>query len=521
MLGLWLWLPSLAVLNTDLVQNGGEVLALLAFSLCLLLFPLVFVASLRNYFLLCSPLALLVGPYCYLTLVYHSVPGDALLSATVHTGLAMSVQVLGSFGWKLWLVPAAGLVYVLLARSLNRGWRLGREVRKRLLAIILMYSMLALVARQTLAQHVHLPPLLEQSTIDLAFPSGLANSVARVFTQSHRTAGFVSVQGRPVAGPEPLLVVLVVGESLRSDHLGINGYQRNTTPRLSALGSQVLTFSDVASTANWTNRAVPGILSRPIGKGSATLVQTFREAGFRTAWISNQESSDLSLMADVTEHATGTMDFHLRSDINLLPQFVSFVRQAGERQFIVLHMMGSHIPYEERYGADSKVFRPTLSDLGVNDPLPSNKAAVINSYDNTVIETDKFLDRVIAALQQEQRPAVLLFTSDHGENLFDDARQLFMHAQRGPTRYDTHVPMLAWMNGAYRSAYPGVANALHANLDRPISHANVFPSLLDLGAVSWQGHDPRASFASPFYTGGKREVALDLVSGVATYESLK
>jgi glucan phosphoethanolaminetransferase (alkaline phosphatase superfamily) len=302
--------------------------------------------------------------------------------------------------------------------------------------------------------------------------------------------------------------------------LQLNGYPRPTTPNLSTLGADLLSFSDVASTANWTNAAVPNIVSRRIGKDQATLVQTFREAGFQTAWISNQEPSLYARNAHVAEQGRDAQDFHLRTDANLLPMFSSFVHQAGPRQFVLLHMIGSHIPYEERYGADSRVFAPTLSDLGINAPQPVDRDATVNSYDNTVVETDKFLSRVIATLSREQRPAVLLFTSDHGENLFDDQRGLFMHTQHPATRYDTHVPMLVWMNPAYRQAHPQIAATLQANRARKITHTQVFPSLLELGGVDWDGRDARESFASPSFVEAPRKVLVDL-EATADYESLK
>ncbi|WP_296002713.1 phosphoethanolamine transferase [Rugamonas sp.] len=515
----WLWLPSLAVLSTDNVQGGAEIFALLAFSLLLLAAPLVLVPRLRNYFLLWTPLALLVAPYCYMTVVYGSVPGEVLLSAALHTSLALSLQVLGSFGWRVWLVPASLLLYVLLALSLDRAWKLSLAARKRLLAGLLLYVMLAMVARQALDQRVALPPLLEQSTLDLAFPSGLALSLSRLYRHPEPSATFVSVHGRAAAS-EPLLVVLVVGESLRSDHLGINGYGRNTTPHLAALGPELLSFPDVASSANWTNHAVPGIVTLPLESQRANLTQTFHEAGFRSAWISNQEPSPYGSVADVVEYAIDSQDYHLRNDASLLPLFTSFVRQAGLRQFVVLHMMGSHIPYEERYSASSKVFIPTLRDLGVDEPVLADKAAAINSYDNTVIETDKFLARVIEVLRKEQRPAVMLYTSDHGENLFDNERHLFMHTQPGPTRYDTHVPLLVWMNPPYRAAHPGLEQVLRANSTKKVSHADVFPSLLGLGAVQWDDLGERRSFAAPGYMEHPRVVMKDL-SSTTLYDDLK
>src|SRR5471032_3275659 len=214
----WLWLPTLAVLTTDNLQTASDIVALLAFSLIVLAAPLVLVPRLRYYFLLWTPLALLVAPYAYLTLMYGSVPGDALLSAALHTSPTLSLQVLASFGWRVWLVPASLLIYVLLAWSLDRDWKLGAPARKRLLAGLLTIVMLAMVARQALDQRVSLPPLLEQSTADLAFPSGLALSLMRLSRHAIQPDDLVSVHGRAAAAePPPLLVVLVVGESLRAD----------------------------------------------------------------------------------------------------------------------------------------------------------------------------------------------------------------------------------------------------------------------------------------------------------------
>lgn len=502
----WLLLPTLSVLATGQLYDGRAVTALLAFAMLVLAFPLIFIASIRWYFMLWAPLALLVIPYCALTLLYGSVPGDALVEASLNTGWKQAMQVVLSFGWPVWLAPASAVLYVWGALSIARGWVLGAETRKRIAAALLMFVMLAMVARMTLTQHVRMPPFLDQSTMSLAFPSGVLLSLARVLGEKERGEDFASVSGRTAGPAKPLLVVLVVGESVRYDHLGINGYARDTTPRLAALGTQLLSFSDMASCCNWTSAAVPVIMARDAGNKRASLVRTFGEAGFRTAWISNQEPFPFGADAHVAEYATNTRDFHYRKDSDLLPIFTSFVRQAGPRQFVVLHMYGSHIPYEEQYDAASRKYTPTMSDLGVGTPLPRDRQATVNSYDNTIVEFDSFMSRVIGLLQQEQRPTVLVFVSDHGENLFDDERGYFMHAQSQPTRHDTHVPLLVWMNNNYRSSYARQAQALQANTGRKISHANMFPTMLDLGGVDWQGADARRSFASPHYTESPRRV---------------
>jgi glucan phosphoethanolaminetransferase (alkaline phosphatase superfamily) len=290
------------------------------------------------------------------------------------------------------------------------------------------------------------------------------------------------------------------------------------------LGSDLLSFKDVASTANYTLAAVPNLIILPTKSGNATLVQTFREAGYKTAWLSNQESWNYGEQADVLDFANSSFDFHLRKDSALLPSFQSFVRQAGAKQFIVLHMDGSHYPYDERCDADSRIFTPVLDSVStvttLQGPQLAQKAAAINSYDNTIIEMDRFLSRVISILASETSPVVMLYTSDHGENLFDDERQLFCHAQSVPTHYDAHVPLLVWTNSAYQQAFPAVVAALRTNEPKKISHTSVFPTMLELGRVEWEGQTLANSFASTKFTEEIRKIHGG--DGIAReYDSLK
>lgn len=519
-LAVWLALPSLVVVMTDQVKGPAAIFALLACSLLCLAAPLVPVARPRYYFLLLSPFALLVAPYCYLTLHYHSVPGDALISATLNTDWATSLSVLASHGGIVWLVPASLLAYLLLACSISHGWRLQWEVRKRLLAGMLTYTMLGMVGGQFLAQQLKQPPMFEYATLNLSYPSGLILSLQRILTRQVEHAQYSTVHGRSETGSEPLLVVMVIGETLRADHLGLNGYVRNTTPHLSAIRDELLNFPDVASTANWTNGALPFLASwqwRKDGRHRASIVQTFSEAGFRTAWLANQNGFSAGMSADVVDSIAYLQQ---RSDANLLPLFTSFLRQAGTRQFAVLHMSGSHSPYEQRYDAASKVFAPTLGDLGIDEPQLADKQAAINSYDNTVVETDKFLSAVIDRMRGEKRPAIMLFTSDHGENLFDDERKLWMHSLYYPTRVDTHVPLLVWANPAYKQRFPDRMAALQLNRTRKLSHLQMFPTMMDLGGIAWDGRDPQLSFASPQFRESERIVQVDL-SKMTDYEALR
>ena len=79
----------------------------------------------------------------------------------------------------------------------------------------------------------------------------------------------------------------------------------------------------------------------------------------------------------------------------------------------------------------------------------------------------------------------MLYVSDHGEDIFDDERERFLHASPVPTYYQIHVPMVAWMSSKYKNEYPEMFNAAQSNKDKDISSsASLFNTMMDMAALS-------------------------------------
>ncbi|KQY85392.1 MULTISPECIES: phosphoethanolamine transferase [Roseateles] len=487
---LYLLSPGLvAAFGPGQIVNADERFAVFALSMWQLAMLLVVLGSPRRVLLGALPVAVLVPPYVYFCLKFGSVPGDAMVAAIMYTSPAQSVEVVAAFGATAlvaWL--AVVLMYILIAWRTDASWRMPMAGRKAGIAVLLGVVGVMLLLRELAPQAVELPPVFEPDNIARVFPGNLARSALRARERLSPPSRWTSVDGkaRPEWRDQSLLVVFVIGESVRPDHLSLYGYPRETTPNLRAMSDALIQFSDVASTAHFTFMAVTNLVSIKTPDGPASLVKTFSQAGFATAWLSNQERTFLSEGADQTAHANGPFDFHFRRDSALLTPFVSFTRQAGPRQFIVLHMNGSHFPYEERYGADAKRFSPTLGDRQLSGhPGPEHKTEAINSYDNTLVELDRFLGSLFHVLKSETRPALLVFTSDHGENLFDDSRNRFMHALQTPSSWDTQVPLIIWSNAAYQALNPGAIERLRMRTAEPVGHRDLFPTLLDLAGIDW------------------------------------
>lgn len=289
------------------------------------------------------------------------------------------------------------------------------------------------------------------------------------------------------------IYVLMIGETLRADNLSVYGYERNTTPNLAQMDSSTVVFRDAFTMSNTTHKSVPMLLS-PIASEAFDsiyyrkgIITAFKEAGFSTAFYSNQrrnhsfidffgcEADDVLFLKDSVSVTANINDFQL---VNLFKKRIE--SYTGGKLLIVLHCYGSHFNYQDRYLTNRAVFKP--------DYIPSAdkkyRDRLINSYDNTVVQADEFFNRVATVLEQTGVNSAIVFTSDHGEDIFDDERGRFLHASPLPTYYQVRVPLIVWTSKSYRETYKDIWDNLKGNKDVPIStNKVVFHTLLDMCGV--------------------------------------
>ena len=301
------------------------------------------------------------------------------------------------------------------------------------------------------------------------------------------------------AAARPQVVVMVIGESARYDRWGLNGYARATTPRLAA-ETNLVSLGNLITAVSATRLSVPVIMSRKPARQSLqpgfaekSFLSAFREAGFKTWWLSNQMSfgkfdtpvSVYASEADVTRFLNpGNVKDGSSLDRILLPALQRAVADPAPRKLIVLHTLGSHWNYAHRYPPQYDRWQPSLRGLARPVPTdPEIKTAMNNSYDNSILYTDYILAQVIDRLRTTQQLAAMLYVSDHGQSLHDGNCKLAMHGHN--TQYDFHVPALVWYSDAWGATWPDKLRQLQQHRDAPLTTENIFHSLLDLADIRY------------------------------------
>ena len=130
---------------------------------------------------------------------------------------------------------------------------------------------------------------------------------------------------------------------------------------------------------------------------------------------------------------------------------------------------------------------------------------MVNAYDNSIVSTDMLLHSIISEARNAGYSACVVYLSDHGEDIYDDDRRLYMHASPSPSYYQLHVPLLVWTSESYEQNHPAEHAALRANVNKPVaSNLVVFHTLLGLSGVTTPYAKNAFSLCSPAYSSPKR-----------------
>ncbi len=342
--------------------------------------------------------------------------------------------------------------------------------------------------------------LLDLTVIPSERPNGPMHALG---TDAHIIQRSASTAERP-----PLLV-FVLGETARSQNFSLNGYERPTNPLLAK--ENITSFTHVTSCGTSTAESVPCMFSH-LGRAAyvkreqdfENLLDVLQHAGYAVLWMDNQ--SGCKDQCDRVPH-TNTSNLQVpdhceggecRDTVMLARIDSELAKLPAERRargtVVVLHQMGSHGPaYFKRTPAEFKKFAPECQDTSLS---PCDRAQVVNAYDNTIVFTDYFLSRVIGWLKSQEKSSTpaMLYVADHGESLGE--KNIYLHGLPyavAPVEQKT-VPLITWLSPGFEQLSRVSTRCLNAERHKPLSHDNLFHSVLGLMAVKTTAYQRELDF---------------------------
>lgn len=278
-------------------------------------------------------------------------------------------------------------------------------------------------------------------------------------------------------------VVFLSVDTLRADHLGCYGYERNTSPNLDGLAAESLVFDDCVCEVPITNPSFGAMFTSlfprmtgttrnglPMGKHVATVPEQFLAAGYHTFcvqsnWTLKSKLCRLDRGFEIYDDgfrkrrwgffkAERYADEVTRRAIELLEQ-----RDPNRPFFCWIHYSDPHAPYRFR-----RKYNPAGKPPWKLDTIGKTRAR----YDSEVAFTDHYIGVLLKALPAEN--TFLLFVADHGESLYE--HDYLGHGRR---IYQTCLRVPFMIHG------PGIEPGRSA---APVRGIDIGPTLLGLADLA-------------------------------------
>lgn len=313
----------------------------------------------------------------------------------------------------------------------------------------------------------------------------LAGSLRSWTFLAWQTAGQYRGARTPVAPVSEELpqnnIVFIVDESIRGDHLSLNGYERPTSPYLEELqrNGVLYNWKDSASLATASlhsntllltginqlpdvaqnTRKMPTIFAYAKAMGYCVSVM---DVQMNTRWL--MQASDYALVderlteRDFSHGAEHEMDMEAA-------RWIDEKLRSSSGNFIWINKMGAHFPYASRYPVETANWQPASTGKEYDS---AKKVELINTYDNALEYNLENFFRVVVQPETLEN-TTFVYTSDHGQTLSQNGETW---PQTGPTRNEANVPVLI-ISG----------RPLTVDTAFKASHQNLFATLLDLMQV--------------------------------------
>lgn len=410
----------------------------------------------------------------YMTFL-NVVIGYGIIASVMTTDIDLSKELVG-YHFVMWVVLVSALPllliwsnscrYTLLKQLQTRGHRV-KSVAIVLLAGLMVWAPLRYLDKQQNRTE-------KRSTVDMPSYGGVvANSYlpsnwisalglfawAQVNESNDNSSLINPAEKFTYVAPKGIddtYMVFIIGETTRWDHMGILGYERDTTPKLAQEKNLVAFRGESCDTA--TKLSLRCMFVREGGaedNPQRTLKEqnvfaVLKQLGFSSSLYAMQSEMWFygNTLADSIAYreqiAAEPRNSGKQVDDMLLVEEMkrSMASHPKGKHLIILHTKGSHFSYVQRYPRSFAKWGPEC----VSVDRECSREQLINAFDNSVLYTDTVISEVINQLRDKR--AIIFYASDHGESINEHKHLHGTPRDMAPPE-QFRVPLLVWASDKY------------------------------------------------------------------------
>ena len=426
-----------------------------------------------------------------------------MIRNVIQTNVHEATDLITSSGC-LWFLISGIIPAILLARARIQYRSFTKELLFRLLYIGIGLAVVAVSAATSYKEYVSFFRNHNQANKIVNTINYIYGTERYFHEEAEKRRVFLWLDRNAHLAPYPdgdhTVLIFIMGETSRAANFSLQGYERDTNPRLAK--EDIIYFKNMTSCGTATATSVPCIFSSRGRENfnvndaqfTQNLLDLLAESGYDLLWRENDggckdvcdraPTEDMVAIGDPKYCTNGYCD-----DRVLVNGLENKLRAIRKDTVIVLHTMGSHGPsYYQRYPDEFKKFTPTCDTADIQN---CPRDAIVNTYDNTILYIDYIVSSVIDIAKKFPNLEIgVMYVSDHGESLGEN--NVYLHALPyaiAPPE-QTHVPFLLWMSETMKKDDHIDYACLRNKVDEAFSHDNIFHSLLSLLEVKSSLYKP-------------------------------
>jgi len=492
-------------------------MAVTAVMMLMQIFPTVKIKNvLKGILLFISGLPFLIEMFAMYN--YKALIGAGIINAVLETNSHEAVEF-----WKMYIgfqgiAAVVGmvlfLVFVQRYRILARI-KISRRKQNRLVFLLLLVSSLT-----TLRICTAYVGLLENGSLDLPVQrtyTSLQTAINNIEAYQELSSKLNVESSITDNKSEIPQVVFILGEATNRQHMHLYGYNLPNTPNLDEMKrkNEISVFTDCISPHSTTVAVLRDLFTFADYESDKewyeynNLIDVMNNAGYKTFWLSNQESAGIwgnvaqlyakrSTKHEFTRLRDSHEDFG-SLDGELFPMIDGAMQEQAAKNFYVIHLMGGHSLYYSRFPYSFAKF--TKDDI--TREATEEQKIVLAQYANAIYYNDYIVSGIIDKFREQE--ALVIYLPDHGETIYDNSN-FAGHVEENPNRYMLEVPMIIWASDLFKAKYPEKWRQIQAAVNKPYMTDDMIHTVLDLVDIKTSEFDPAKSIINSQFDASRKRM---------------
>lgn len=314
-------------------------------------------------------------------------------------------------------------------------------------------------------------------------------------------------------------IVFILGESTNRNHMHLYGYYLPNTPNLDAMNDrgELSVYRDVVSPHSTTIAVLSKLFTFCDRESDKewyhynNLIDVMKAAGYKTYWLSNQETSGIwgnvaQIYAAHSDVSAFTRIRDSREDYGIVDGELfplvddAIASRSPDKNFYVVHLMGGHGLYYNRFPYSFTKF--TKDDIQL--PIADSKKEIVAQYDNALYYNDYVVSSIIDKFRDSE--TLVIYVPDHGEAVYDEGEDMSGHIEENPTHHMIEIPMIIWASDKFKAKYPAKWAQIKAAVDRPYMTDDMIHTVMDIAGIKTAEFDPARSIINDQFNAARPRI---------------